>query len=76
MNIIIPISVGELLDKISILSIKSQHTDNSYVSKEKEHLITLAKENKVYDQVFLNQLLAINSKLWIIEDEVRVIEKS
>ena len=76
MNITIPISVGELLDKISILSIKSQHTDNSYISKEKEHLITIAKENKVYDQDFLNQLLEINSKLWTIEDKLRVIEKS
>lgn len=29
-----PISTGELLDKISILSIKSQYTTNQYVSKE------------------------------------------
>jgi hypothetical protein len=35
----IQISVGELLDKISILSIKSQHTSNEYVTKELQDLI-------------------------------------
>ena len=74
MNITIPISVGELLDKISILQIKSQFTDNLYVIKERQHLIAIARENKVYDQEFLNQLLEINSKLWTIEDELREFE--
>ena len=36
MKIVIPISIGELLDKISILQIKSQFTDNSYVIKERD----------------------------------------
>lgn len=75
MKITIPISVGELLDKISILQIKSQFTDNPYVIKEREHLIQIAKENKVYNQDFLNQLLEVNKKLWDIEDKLRLIEK-
>jgi len=33
MRITIPVSVGELLDKISILEIKSMFTDNEYVLK-------------------------------------------
>jgi len=43
MKIQIPISVGELLDKISILEIKSFVSDNEYVKKELEdlNLITL-----------------------------------
>lgn len=69
------ISIGELLDKISILQIKSQFTDNPYVIKEKEHLIQIAKENKVYNQDFLNQLLEVNSKLWTIEDKLRELEE-
>jgi len=69
LKIIIPVSVGELLDKISIL------TDNSYVIKEREHLIQIAKENDVYNQEFLNQLLEVNSKLWTIEDKLRELEK-
>jgi len=76
MKVIVPISVGELLDKISILQIKSQFTDSQYVYKEKEYLTEIAKENNVYDQNFLNKLFDINSKLWEIEDKLREYEKS
>ena len=76
MKITIPISVGELLDKISILQIKSQHTDNIYVNKELESLIEIAKEFKVFDFKYFDQLLKVNQKLWEIEDELRVLEKS
>jgi len=75
MKIVIPISIGELLDKISILQIKSQFTDNPYVIEERDHLIQIAKENDVYNQDFLNQLLEVNKKLWDIEDKLRLIEK-
>ena len=76
MKITIPISVGELLDKISILDIKSQHTDNIYVTKELESLIEIAKEFKVFDFKYFDQLLEVNQKLWKIEDELRIHEKS
>ena len=71
-----PISVGELLDKISILSIKSQYTNNEYVKKELQDLIEIAKEYQVYDASYVSQLLSINRKLWKIEDDLRVLEKS
>lgn len=74
MNIIIPVSVGELLDKISILSIKSQYTNNDYVTKELQDLIKIAQENKVYSQPYLTELLQVNRKLWKIEDELRYLE--
>ena len=72
----IPISIGELLDKISILSIKSQHTTNQYVSKELHDLISIAKKHQVYDDFYLAKLLSTNQKLWKIEDDLRVLEKS
>ena len=72
----IPISVGELLDKISILSIKSRYTNNQYVSKELQDLISIAKKHQVYDDFYLAKLLSINRKLWKIEDDLRVLEKS
>jgi Family of unknown function (DUF6165) len=72
----IPISIGELLDKISILSIKSQYTNNQYVSKELQDLIAIAKKQQVYDDSYLTKLLTINRKLWKIEDDLRVLEKS
>ena len=75
-EILVTISVGELLDKISILSIKSQHTTNQYVSKELQDLISIAKKHQVYDDFYLAKLLSINHKLWKIEDDLRVLEKS
>ena len=71
----IPISVGELLDKISILSIKSRYTNNQYVSKELQDLISIAKKHQVYNDFYLAKLLSINRKLWKIEDDLRVLEK-
>jgi hypothetical protein len=75
MIIQVPISVGELLDKISILSIKSQHTNNEYVRKELQDLIKIAQEHQVYDAFYISQLLQVNRKLWKIEDDLRVLEK-
>ena len=75
MKITIPISVGELLDKISILQIKSKHTDNDYVAKELQDLTKIAQELEVYNQSYLNELLTVNSLLWDIEDELRELEK-
>ena len=72
----IPISIGELLDKISILSIKSQYTSNEYVTKELQDLIAIAKKHQVYDAPYVSQLFSINRKLWKIEDDLRVLEKS
>ena len=76
MKITIPISVGELLDKISILQIKSRYTDNLYVTKELESLIEIAKEFKVFDFEYFDKLFEVNQKLWKIEDELRILEKS
>ena len=75
MIISIPVSVGELLDKISILQIKSQYTDSPFVIKEKDYLTQIAKENKIYDENFLNRLFEVNSKLWSIEDKLRKLEE-
>jgi hypothetical protein len=71
-----PISIGELLDKISILFIKYHHTDSDYVSKELDDLIKIAKENNVYDSEYILDLFKINSKLWKIEDKLRILDKS
>jgi hypothetical protein len=75
-DIQIPISIGELLDKISILSIKSQYTTSEYVIKELRDLISIAKKHQVYDDSYFTKLLSINRKLWKIEDDLRVLEKS
>jgi len=75
MKIEIPVSVGELLDKITILQIKSKHTDNEYVTKELQDLTKIAEDLQVYKESYLNELLIVNSLLWDIEDSLRELEK-
>ena len=69
----INISSGELIDRITILELKSGYT--SEVQKELQELIELAKSHNVYNQEFLDSLLDINKNLWDIEDELRILEK-
>jgi len=80
MEIKITISVGELLDKISILKIKSSKLSCSekleYVNHELSKLIDCAKTHEVFDESLLNELGDVNLKLWNIEDEIRILEKS
>ena len=75
LKITIPISVGELIDKISILQIKSQNTDSPYVSEELKSLTIIANENEVFDEDYFIQLLDVNQLLWKVEDDLRALEK-
>jgi hypothetical protein len=70
-----PISVGELLDKITILQIKSHYSNNSYILKELQDLTEIAKTHQVYDEQDLQALKEVNKKLWVVEDEIRQLEK-
>ena len=76
-----PVSLGELVDKISILHIKN----NNIKDEEKLKLIreelellnqTLNKHITKNDiQNYLDSLIEINSKLWVIEDDIRDCER-
>ena len=79
----IDISVGELLDKISILEINKVKIKDSEkllnVTKELELLSKKAEKYRAlgsseYDD-FMSSLLETNNKLWEIEDEIRIHEK-
>ena len=78
----IPISLGELIDKISILVIKEKKiTDekkNNLIREEltllKKTLNEVANNNSINN--YLNQLIDVNSTLWTIEDEIRDCEKN
>jgi hypothetical protein len=70
----IPVSVGELIDKITILQIKSKHIDNEYVKKELNDLRIVAN-TITYNLNLEKELYKINSKLWNVEDELRKKEK-
>jgi hypothetical protein len=75
-----PVSVGELIDKLSILHVKQTKITNEekleYINKEFELLYNLSSgylDNSEIETLY-HQLVEINSKLWDIEDRLRVIE--
>ena len=76
-----PISLGELVDKISILMIKKKNISDSiklqHVNKELEFLQKTLKKYISSDEIneFLLKLVNINSKLWDIEDDIRECER-
>ena len=82
-KILVEVSVGELLDKISILEIKlDKIKDNEKLKFIKDEYNILKKEfeenvikNKKIDELF-KSLKNINLKLWIIEDDKRMCEKN
>jgi len=77
------VSVGELLDKISILEIKKERIKDSkklkYINDELDVLNEQLKKNVKSDEKLKKlfySLKEINSKLWFIEDEKRMCEKN
>ena len=82
-KIIVEVSVGELLDKISILEIKNEKIKDleklKYIKDEYDILKNQLSENiKDYKEIqsLYISLKKINSKLWIIEDDKRDCEKN
>ena len=76
-----PISLGELVDKISILIIKQKNiSDETKLDHVKKELDFLQKTLMNYVQQeeinnYLENLININSKLWNIEDDIRECER-
>ena len=83
MSIKIELSVGELLDKISILQIKEERiVDPSKlenINKELDVLMSLWKDSAYSNNNLeseTNELKAINEELWAIEDKIRDKERN
>ena len=70
----IPVSYGELFDKITILEIKKQEIGSDNVIKELDLLLEKSKNIHV-DPELLHNLKLVNKILWDIEDRLRVKEK-
>ena len=75
MKVTIPVSVGELLDKISILEIKAFITDDEYIHKELNELNKIKSTLTQYTLEHEIQLKKINEDLWKIEDKIRQKEQ-
>ena len=82
-KILVEVSVGELMDKISILDIKKdkikdsknlEHIENEYKILTKEYDNKVKIDDKLKN--LYTSLKEINSKLWVIEDKKRLCEKN
>ena len=81
-KIIVEVSIGELLDKVSILEIKQEKIKDTeklkFINNEysvlKDQLKKSVKSDEKLDKLY-QSLKEINSKLWLIEDEKRLCEK-
>ena len=82
-KILVEVSIGELLDKISILEIKKEKIKDPeklmFINDEynilNEQLKNNVKSDEKLDNLF-KSLKEINSKLWVIEDDKRMCEKN
>ena len=82
-KILVEVSVGELLDKLTILEIKQEKIKDpeklKYINDEyrvlKDQLNKNVKSDPKLDELF-NSLKKVNEKLWVIEDDKRLCEKS
>jgi hypothetical protein len=78
----IPVSVGELIDKLSILHVKQLKIINEnkllFINKEFEIIYSMSSkylENKKILNLY-HQLIEVNLLLWDVEDELRTIENT
>ena len=82
-KIVVEVSVGELLDKISILEIKKEKIKDPeklrFINNEhdvlKDQFLKNVKSDEKLDSLF-KFLKEINNKLWVIEDDKRLCEKN
>ena len=82
-KIIVEVSIGELLDKISILEIKKEKIKDPeklrFINNEhgvlKDQFLKNVKSDEKVDSLF-KFLKEINNKLWVIEDDKRLCEKN
>ena len=79
----VPISPGELLDKITILRIKSRRmTDPAKVANVRTELRALEETwsgsaySKIDISADVDALFAVNERLWVIEDDIRDQERA
>jgi len=76
----VPVSVGELIDKLSILHVKKNKIVNenklSFINNEFELLYNMSSIYLDNEEILslYNQLIDVNLNLWEVEDNLRIIE--
>jgi hypothetical protein len=76
----IEVSIGEIVDKLSILDIKIKNIKDvdklKNIEKEFNYLNDIVFNQLKIDEIDYHRLVDINTKLWIIEDDIREKERS
>lgn len=76
----IEVSIGEIVDKLSILKIKRDNITDSVkldnINREYFYLNSKVFDDLKIDNSDFDQLYLINKKLWLIEDKIRTKEKN
>jgi hypothetical protein len=79
MSLLVPVSVGELFDKITILQIKTERITNlealRNIDKELRALENICNKLINIDPDLIAQLKLVNTEIWEVEDELRLFEK-
>ncbi|MBM3382429.1 MAG: hypothetical protein FJY29_08320 [Betaproteobacteria bacterium] len=80
-EVLVPVSVGELLDKITILQIKSERIEDQNkqvnIRKELSALLETCRNNSIdVTHVLVRELKSVNEELWVIEDDIREKERA
>ena len=79
MSLTVPVSFGELIDKITILEIKSERISNleslRNIEKELEALKKIRNRYIDIDPRLVSDLKMVNTEIWEVEDELRLCEK-
>ncbi|MGE5477868.1 MAG: DUF6165 family protein [Bacteroidales bacterium] len=83
MSVLVPVSWGEVIDKITILEIKAERIADAAklanITKELDELVAV-REREFPSHAALaalaGELKAINEKLWVIEDDIRDCERA
>lgn len=77
----VPVSVGELIDKITILRIKVDKLPSYLAEKAKGELVFLQQAlnssgySSIVSEEITNDLERVNLELWVVEDRLRALEE-
>ncbi|MDH5581899.1 MAG: DUF6165 family protein [Bdellovibrionales bacterium] len=79
MELNIPVSLGEVIDKVSILRIKKQKISDQqklkFIRDEESRLVKFLNQDKSY-LIWIERLVEVNQALWEVEDNLREKEKA
>lgn len=83
MSVLVPVSWGEVIDKITILEIKAERIADAAklanITNELDELVAVREREfpaHVQLAVLAAELKAINEKLWVVEDDIRDCERA